>query len=135
MYVYYIANPSQSPSLTFKGAIAYSWVAPPRRVNQPGTGTTLDPSDGRIDWAVSQLDGRLWFAHGAGIGGFPTVNWGWVNPGSMTIRVSTASATEPRSRHRLLTAYRAAPCCTSGKASPIAPRSSVWIDWPKDRSD
>jgi hypothetical protein len=90
MYVYYFSNTSQGSTLTYKGSIAYAWAAPPRRVNQPGTGTTLDPLDGRIGWAVSQLDNRLWFAHGANVSGFPSVNWGYVNPGAMTISASTA---------------------------------------------
>jgi len=34
--VYYISDASQNPSLRFNGAIAYTWAAPPRRVNQPG---------------------------------------------------------------------------------------------------
>lgn len=90
MYVYYWSNTAESPTLTFKGSIAYNWAAPPRRVNQPGTTQTLDPLDGRIDWSVSQLNGILWFAHGVNIGGFPGVNWGYVNPSNMSIGVNTA---------------------------------------------
>jgi hypothetical protein len=93
MYVYYWTGTSQSPALHFKGQIAYNWGAPPRRVNQPGTGVTLDPLDGRIGWAVSQLSGKVWFAHGANIGSFPGVNWGYVRPGNMTIAVGTAFMT------------------------------------------
>ncbi len=95
MAVWYMVNPEQmlagnGTKLKFKGNVAYNWAAPPRRVNQPGTGQTLDPLDGRIVWAVSQLDGRLWFAHGTAVGSFPGVNWGYVNPNSMSIFVSTA---------------------------------------------
>jgi hypothetical protein len=90
MYVYYWTNTAESPTLRFKGSISYNWAAPPRRVNQPGTSTTLDPLDGRIVWAGSQLDGRVWFAQGVAIGSFPGVNYGWVAPGNMSIHFNTA---------------------------------------------
>ncbi|MBO0879523.1 MAG: hypothetical protein J2P17_03955 [Mycobacterium sp.] len=90
MNVYAWTNTAEAPTLTFKGAINYTWSPPSRRVNQPGTSTTLDPLDGRIVWAVAQLDGRLWFAHGVDLVGFPAVNYGFVAPGNMTIHVNTA---------------------------------------------
>jgi hypothetical protein len=90
MYVYDWRNTAEKPSLTYKGSIAYNWAAPPRQVNQPGTTDTLDPLDGRIVWAVSQLDGRLWFAHTVAIGSFPGVDYGFVLPGNMTIHVNSA---------------------------------------------
>ena len=90
MYVYYWTNSANGAALHFKGSIAYTWAAPPRRVNQPGTSQTLDPLDGRLDWANSQIDGRVWFAHGVAIGSFPGVNYGYVNPNNMTMGVSTA---------------------------------------------
>lgn len=90
MYVYYWTNTAEAPTLVYKGSITYSWAAPPRRVNQPGTSQTLDPLDGRIVWAGSQLNGVVWFAHGVAISGFPGVNWGYVNPSAMTISTNTA---------------------------------------------
>lgn len=91
MYVYAWSNTAEAPHLAYKGSVAYNWAAPPRRVNQPGTSTTLDPLDGRIDWAVTQLDNRIWFAHGVAIGSFPGVNYGFVTPtGSMAIHFNTA---------------------------------------------
>jgi hypothetical protein len=90
MYVYAWTDTAESPRLVYKGAIAYNWDAPPRRVNQPGTSQTLDPLDGRIDWSVAQLSGRLWFAHGVAIGSFPGVNYGYVQPSNMTIHFNTA---------------------------------------------
>jgi hypothetical protein len=91
MYVYQWGNTGgASPTLVYKGAIAYNWAAPPRRVNQPGTSVTLDPLDGRIDWSATQLDGRVWFAHGVAVGSFPGVNYGFVNPTNMTISTNTA---------------------------------------------
>jgi hypothetical protein len=93
MYVYAWSNTGASPRLAYLGAIPYGWAAPQRRVNQPGTGVTLDPLDGRIDWSPTQLDGKVWFAHGANIAGFPGVNWGFVTPGNMSIHVATAFET------------------------------------------
>ena len=93
MRVYSFNNTSKAPALVDKGTIAYTWAAPTRQVNQPGTTQKLDPSDGRIPWAVSQLDGRIWFAHGVDSGGFPTINWGYVDSGTMTLNVGTAWAT------------------------------------------
>jgi hypothetical protein len=90
MYVYYWHNTGASPHLTYKGSIPYTWVAPPRRVNQPGTSQTLDPLDGRIVWAPTQLDNRVWFAHGVGLAGYPSVNYGFVAPGNMSIHYNTA---------------------------------------------
>ena len=93
MKVYYFINSEGDSTLKFRGDAPYNWAAPSRRVNQPGTATTLDPLDGRIGWAVSQLDNRLWFAHGADIVGFPTVNWGNVNPSNLTVNFDTAYMT------------------------------------------
>lgn len=94
MDVYRWNNTAEAPRLTFKGAIAYNWGAPPRRVNQPGTSATLDPLDGRIDWAVSQVVSggvtRLWFTHGVAVGSFPGVAYGYVKPSDMSIHVNTA---------------------------------------------
>lgn len=90
MKVYYMTHSARSPVFTFKGAIPYSFSAPTRRVNQPGTSQTLDPSDGRIPWATTQLGSLVWFAHGVNLGGFPAVNYGYVNAGAMTISTATA---------------------------------------------
>jgi len=93
MNVYSWTSTGANPTLTYKGAIAYNWAAPPRRVNQPGTSQTLDPLDGRIGWSATQLDGRVWFAHGAAVGSFPGVNYGYVTPNGMTITTQTAFET------------------------------------------
>jgi hypothetical protein len=93
MLVYVWTNTGGTPALTYKGAIPYNWAAPPRRVNQPGTATTLDPLDGRIAWSATQIDGRVWFAHGAAVGSFPGVNYGYVQTNTMTISTGTAYRT------------------------------------------
>ncbi len=92
MHVYFMTNTSRSDTtaLALKGDVAYSFAAPPRRVNQPGTTATLDPLDGRLVWAPSQLDSRLWFAHGVAIGSFPGVDFGYINVAAMTNTVQTA---------------------------------------------
>ena len=95
MYVYAWTNTGEaSAHVSYLGSIPYNWAAPPRRVNQPGTSATLDPLDGRIDWMPTQLDGKVWFAHGVDIGGYPGVNWGFVTPGNMSIHVGTAFETQ-----------------------------------------
>ncbi len=93
MYVYKWTATGGSPALTYMGSVPYNWAAPPRRVNQPGTSQTLDPLDGRIDWSPTQLDGRVWFAHGVAIGSFPGVNYGYVTPSTMTMSTNTAFET------------------------------------------
>jgi hypothetical protein len=93
MRVYHFSNTGGVPSFAVDPAITYNWAAPPRRVNQPGTSQTLDPLDGRIDWAATQLDGRVWFAHGVDVAGFPSVNYGFVNPSSGSIHTATAFET------------------------------------------
>lgn len=93
MDVYYWYNTGGSPALVFKGAITYNWAAPSRRVNQPGTATTLDPLDGRIAWSATQLDSRVWFAHGIDLVGYPSVAYGWVTPWNMAMATQTAYET------------------------------------------
>jgi hypothetical protein len=90
MYVYAWSNTAEVPHLAYKGAIAYSWAAPSRQVNQPGSNVTLDPLDGRLDWSVAQISKKVWFTHGVDIGGFPAVNYGYVQPANMSIHVGTA---------------------------------------------
>lgn len=92
MHVYYLTDTARpdTEALTHQADIAYTWAAPSRRVNQPGTSTTLDPLDGRIDWAPTQLDTRVWFAHGVDLSGFPGVDFGYVDVSANTITVNNA---------------------------------------------
>jgi hypothetical protein len=82
------ANPG-STTLTLQASISSPWNPPPRRVNQPGTTNTLDPLDGRIDWAPEMGGaGFIWFAHGIANGSFPSVQYGAVSTTSNTVSVA-----------------------------------------------
>jgi hypothetical protein len=60
-------------------------------VNQPGTSQTLDPLDGRIDWAPEIGGGGfIWFTHGADLGGFPAIRYGAISVSSNTATVANA---------------------------------------------
>lgn len=92
MHVYYLTNSSRpdSTALTLQGDAPYTFAPPSRRVNQPGTSQTLDPLDGRLVWAPMQLDNLVWFAHGVNLGGFPSVNYGYVDTNATTVTTSNA---------------------------------------------
>ena len=91
IYVYAMTSAGYgNASLAFLGGAAYNWAAPPRRINQPGTSTTLDPLDGRFVWAPMVLGGNIWFAHTVAIGSFPGVNYGFVTISSLAVTFSTA---------------------------------------------
>jgi hypothetical protein len=77
-------------TLTLQATISSTFSAPPRRVNQPGTTTTLDPLDGRIQWSPYNDGNFIWFAHGIAIGSFPGVRYGAVSIGSNTATVAIA---------------------------------------------
>lgn len=77
-------------TLTLQATISSTFAAPPRRVNQPGTTTTLDPLDGRIDWSPVNDGSFIWFAHGIAIGSFPGVRYGAITISSNTATVAEA---------------------------------------------
>ena len=63
-------------ALTLQASISSPFTAPTRRANQPGTTTTLDPSDGNI-LSTPFFDGNgIWFAHDVDLAGFPTIRYG-----------------------------------------------------------
>jgi hypothetical protein len=83
--------PDQAGPITFQATISAPFSAPLERVNQPGTGLpTLDPLDGRIDWAPVQDGNFVWFAHGIDISGFPGIRYGAI--GVLTNTAFTAVA-------------------------------------------
>lgn len=91
--VYYMTNSSRpdSTAVTLEATPAMAYTPPSRRVNQPGTSVTLDPLDGRIDWAGMQNGGNVWFAHGVNLAGFPGIQYGEVTVGgSDSVTTSTA---------------------------------------------
>ena len=77
-------------TLTLQATISSAFSAPPRRVNQPGTTTTLDPLDGRIQWSPYNDGNFIWFAHGIAIGTFPGVRYGAISIAGNTATVALA---------------------------------------------
>jgi hypothetical protein len=77
-------------TLTLQATISSPFSAPTRRVNQPGTATTLDPLDGRIDWSPVNDGNFIWFAHGIDSGGFPTIRYGAISIAANTAAVAVA---------------------------------------------
>jgi hypothetical protein len=82
-------------TLTLQATISSTFSAPPRRVNQPGTTTTLDPLDGRIAWSPVNDGNFIWFAHGIAIGTFPGVRYGAISivGNSATVAIAYRSGT------------------------------------------
>ncbi|HEY9475160.1 MAG TPA: hypothetical protein VIS06_15105, partial [Mycobacteriales bacterium] len=66
-------------SLVLQADINSPFTAPTRRVNQPGTGTTLDPGDGRISSDPVQDGNFVWFTHGIDLVGFPAIRYGAIS--------------------------------------------------------
>lgn len=76
--------------LTLQATISSAFSAPSRRVNQPGTTSTLDPLDGRIDWSPVNDGSFIWFAHGIDIGGFPGIRYGAISISANSATVADA---------------------------------------------
>jgi hypothetical protein len=77
--LYRITNSGGNGAVMTKTTINASFAKPTRRVNQPGTTNTIDPSDGNIV-SFPYFDGtRIWFSHDADDDGFPTVLYGFVD--------------------------------------------------------
>jgi hypothetical protein len=92
-YNLYVMTNSAQPgtTLALQASISSPFNAPSRRVNQPGTTQTLDPLDGRIDWAPEIGGGGfIWFTHGMDIAGFPGIRYGAVNVAANTVQVAEA---------------------------------------------
>jgi hypothetical protein len=91
-YRLYRMNNSAGPgtTLVLQATIASAFTAPPRRVVQPGTATTLDPLDGRIVWSPYVVGDFIWFTHGINIAGFPGIRYGAISVSSNTPTVALA---------------------------------------------
>jgi hypothetical protein len=89
-YDLYAMPTSPAGAITLQATIASAFSAPPRRVNQPGTTQTLDPLDGRIQWAPVQDGSFVWFAHGMAVGTFPGVRYGAIGVATNTAFVAEA---------------------------------------------
>jgi hypothetical protein len=90
-YKLYRLTNSGGPGATLtKTTIAAPFSKPSRRVNQPGTIDTLDPSDGNIT-SFPYFDGALiWFSHDGDDDGFPTVRYGAVDTRNNTVATTWA---------------------------------------------
>jgi hypothetical protein len=82
--------PSGGGTISLRATINAAFNAPSRRANQPGTNVTLDPLDGRIQWAPLQINNVIWFAHDLDDAGFPTVRYGAINTSTNTVAVAEA---------------------------------------------
>lgn len=77
--LYRLTNSGGTGAQITKTTINAPFSKPSRRVNQPGTSNTIDPSDGNIV-SFPYFDGtRIWFSHDADDDGFPTVLFGFVD--------------------------------------------------------
>jgi hypothetical protein len=82
--LYRLTNSGGPGASLTKTTISEPFSKPTRRVNQPGTTATLDPSDGNITHSP-YFDGTfIWFTHGGDADGFPTVRYGRVDTGNNT---------------------------------------------------
>jgi len=78
-YDLYVMPTNPAGSISLQATINDPFRAPTRRVHQPGTTQTLDPSDGRIGSAAVQTGHIVWFAHSVDDNGFPTVRYGGID--------------------------------------------------------
>jgi hypothetical protein len=122
-YNLYRMNNSAGPgtTLVLQAQIASNYAAPPRRVNQCATATTLDPLDGRIVWAPVQAANStfVWFAHGDNIAGFPGVRYGAINTAANTVQVADV--------FRSGTSDDFNPSLGAFEVSPNA--FNIWVQW------
>lgn len=116
--LYQMTSAPNSP-ITLKAAISSPFTAPTRRVSQPHTSQTLDPSDGRIPWAPVQSQNFVWFAHGMDLGGFPAIRYGAISVLADTARVAVA--------YHSTTSYDFNP--SIGVADAGTNRIYAWLNW------
>jgi hypothetical protein len=88
--LYRLTNSGGQGASLSKTTIEDSFQAPSRRVNQPGTTATLDPSDGNILHSPYFDGTRIWFTHDGDDDGFPTVRYGAVDTRSNTVATTWA---------------------------------------------
>jgi hypothetical protein len=83
--LYRLTNSGGAGASLTKTTISSPFLKPQRAVNQPGGGSTLDPSDGNITGAPYFDGTSIWFAHDGDDDGFPTVRYGAVDTRSNTV--------------------------------------------------
>ena len=83
--LYRLTNSGGSGATLTKTTINEPFAKPSRKVNQPGTTATLDPSDGNIT-SSPYFDGTfIWFTHDGDDDHFPTVRYGAVDTRNNTV--------------------------------------------------
>ena len=88
--LYRLTNSGGPGASLTKTTITAPFAKPPRRINQPGTSDTLDPSDGNIT-SATYFDGTfIWFAHVGDDDHFPTVRYGAVDTRNNTAATAWA---------------------------------------------
>ncbi len=88
--LYRLTNSGGAGASLTKTTISDSFSKPSRRVNQPGTADTLDPSDGNIT-SFPYFDGTfIWFTHDGDDDGFPTVRYGRVDTRNNSVATTFA---------------------------------------------
>ena len=88
--LYRLTNSGGAGASLSKTTISDPFSKPSRRVNQPGTSATIDPSDGNIT-SFPYFDGTfILFAHDGDDDGFPTVRYGRVEPSKNSVATTFA---------------------------------------------
>jgi len=88
--LYRLTNSGGAGASLTKTTINDSFSKPSRRVNQPGTADTLDPSDGNIT-SFPYFDGTfIWFTHDEDDDGFPTLRYGRVDTRNNSVATTFA---------------------------------------------
>jgi hypothetical protein len=89
-YELYVMPSVPNSPIVLQATVSAPFNAPTRRVRQPRTTQTLDPLDGRIQWAPVQSQNFVWFTHVMDLGGFPAIRYGAISVVSNTAFVATA---------------------------------------------
>jgi hypothetical protein len=85
-----LTNSGGSGAVLTQTTISAPFTAPTRQANQPGTSSTLDPSDGNILWSPYFDGTSIWFAHDFDLAGFPTIRYGAVDTTTNTVAFASA---------------------------------------------
>jgi hypothetical protein len=109
-------------TMVLQATINSFWTPPLRRVLQCGVGNpTLDPLDGRIQWAPVQAVNSqfIWFTHGFDIAGFPSVRYGAIDTVFNTATVNNV--------FHSLTSDDFNPSIGAFEVAPNA--FNIWLNW------
>jgi hypothetical protein len=85
-----LTNSGGSGATLSQTTISAPFSAPTRQASQPGTTSTLDPSDGNILWTPYFDGSSIWFSHVVDLAGFPTIRYGAVDLSTNTVVTGVA---------------------------------------------